>query len=456
MCVPCVRGLRVLMSCVLGLVCALMSLPAAESAKVEPGPLQVGIATADITPEGPVWMAGFGARKKPSEGVYGKLEAACVVFDNGVTRVAFVALDLCKILEPQLAALRAAAQTTGIGPQQLMINASHNHSGPTFSQRQNEGYCALFKARTDPLFQAAVSDLKPAVLDYTVGLCTMGANRRQLNADGRCIGMRPEPRKPIDSDLPILRIRSANGDVRAIVFGYACHPSTTTDYRVGPDFVGYAREWLAAAYPGAVPVFLQGCGGDIKTRCTTASGRFGYVLLDPVSITAELGHEVGRAVVVALTVPPTPVPAGRADALADAVRTPVQLGGMVEKVRVPDKQQPSSKSHEIHMGAWRLGDVYFFGSQCEVCSAIGRRIKRELAPLRVWTNGYTHWGGGYIPDAASYPEGGYEVNVSVVSPQTEGIVVGNAVRYIRKLQSGYTGVGPIAEPQVQASSTAAE
>jgi hypothetical protein len=57
----------------------------------------------------------------------------------------------------------------------------------------------------------------------------------------------------------------------------------------------------------------------------------------------------------------------------------------------------------------------------------------------VWTNGYTHWGGGYIPDAASYPEEGYEVRVSGVSPAAEDIVVGRAVRYVKALQAAKPG-----------------
>jgi len=145
-------------------------------------------------------------------------------------------------------------------------------------------------------------------------------------------------------------------------------------------------------------------------------------------------------------VPPGPVPASRPKTPQEAAATPVPLAGIVEKVKVPDKKEPNTKSHQIYMGAWRIGDVYIFGSQCEICSNIGLRIKRELSGLRVWTNGYSHWGGGYIPDAASYPEGGYEVKISTVSPATEDIVVGNAVRYTRALQAGKTGQGPIPEP----------
>jgi len=412
----------------------------------EPGPLKVGIATADITPEGPVWMAGFAARKKPSEGIYNRLTATCLVFDNGHTRVGFLAVDLCKIYESQLDDLRAAAQKARIPPQHLMVNASHTHCGPQLGHKHNAAYAALFKARTNPLFAAAVADLQPAVLHYTVGSCTMGINRRQLNAKGKCIGMRPEPRKPIDPDVPILRISSPDGKVRAVVFGYACHPTTMGGYEIGTDYPGFARDWVAAAWPGCVPVFLQGCGGDVKPRYTKPNGRFGYVLLKPQDTVAEIGHELGRAVVAVLAVPPQPVPAHLPAEPEAAAAAPIYLGGIVEKVRVPDKKRPKEKFHEIYVGAWRIGDVYVFGSQCELCSHVGLHIKRALPGYRLWTNGYTHWGGGYLPEAAAYPEGGYEVKCSTVSPATEGILIRNATRYIRALAAGNTGLGPIRVP----------
>lgn len=423
----------------------------AQLAEIDAGPLKVGIASADITPEGTVWMAGFAARKEPSKGVYKNLTATCVVFDNGVTRLAIVALDLCKIMEPQLEDLRVVAQEAGIPPQHVMINCSHTHYGPQIGRKENEDYDALFKARTGPLFEAAVADLKPAVLDYTVGSCTMAINRRQLSAEGKVTAMRPEPRKQIDPDVPILRVLSSEGEVRAVIFGYACHPTTVSalHYEIGTDYPGFARDWIAAAYPGCTPVFLQGCGGDIKPRYTQPSdsgyGRFGYVLLDQLRIVAELGHELGRAVVAALVVPPEPVPASRPAPHLQAITTAIHLGGIVEKVELPDKKDPEHKSHQIYIGAWRVGDVYIFGSQCEICSNIGMRIKRELAGTRVWTNGYTHWGGGYIPDAASYPEEGYEVNRAAVSPAAEDIVVAGAIRYFKTLQAGKSGHGPICQ-----------
>ena len=117
---------------------ALTVVPAhAEPSVIGAGPLRVGIAQADITPVDSVRMAGFGARKEPSRGVERKLTATCVVFDNGVMRLAFLALDLCKIMEKQLDTLRVSAEKAGIPPQHLMINCSHTHYGPEMRGKRN-------------------------------------------------------------------------------------------------------------------------------------------------------------------------------------------------------------------------------------------------------------------------------------------------------------------------------
>ena len=422
----------------------------AELSDVGPGALRVGLSSADITPEGPVYLAGFGGRREYSRGVHRSLTATCVVFDNGVTRTAFLALDLLQIRENHLLDLHEEAEKAGIPAQNLMVNCSHTHYGPDFRREGNDAYQELFPERTYPLLQAAVDDLRPAVLDYTVGSCTLGVNRRQMGPDGE-IGFRPEPRKPIDLDVPILRALEPDGTVRCVIFGHSCHPTTVGQdewYLVSTDYPGYARDWIAAAYPGCTPVFLQGCGADVKPRYTrpheSGYGRFNYVLLGALDTVAEVGHELGRAVMAALMVPPPPVPAEASPSLKERLDTPIELGGIVEKVETPQRD-PEKEPNRIYMGAWRVGDVYFFGSQCEVGTQVGMRIKRELEGTRMWANGYTHWGGGYLIDAASYPEGGYEINASAHGPATEDIVVSTAVRYVNALGSGKTGMGPVVE-----------
>lgn len=392
--------------------------------------LKAGVATVDITPAGPVWMAGYAARKAPSTGVFKNLTASCIVFDNGATRAGIMAIDVCHIGTQQLAGIRATAEKLGIPPRQMMVNSSHTHCGPVFSDK-NTDYLKLFAARTSNLVEAAVADLKEATLDYTVGQSLIGLNRRQTGKDGKVAGIAPEPRKRIDLDVPVMRVLGGSNEVRAVLFGYACHPVTMGGQEISPDYPGPAREWVAAAFTNSQPVFLQGFGGDVRPRIALAAGKFGYVLVDGKQMLTELGHQLGRDVVSAVCIPPPPLtaPADR----------PFPLAGLSEKLALPGKKDPK-QTREIELAVLRIGDVYIVFGQGEMCSEIGLRIKSELADWsqrtrsHVWTCAYSHWGGGYIPHAAAYAEGGYEVTSSGVGPGAEAIIVRRSEAMIRALQ----------------------
>ena len=57
--------------------------------------LRVGVSKQEITPERPAWLAGYGSRNKPSEGVHDPLFLTAIVFDDENTRIAMVSTDLC-------------------------------------------------------------------------------------------------------------------------------------------------------------------------------------------------------------------------------------------------------------------------------------------------------------------------------------------------------------------------
>jgi len=377
----------------------------------------------DITPAGSVYMAGFSGRKKPSEGVYKELVATCVVFDNGETRMGIMAIDVLKVGMEHVEAVREIAEKFGIPPEQMMLNSSHTHCGPHLWTKKNVegGYPQVFMEKICSLVEPAVADLQPATLDFTIGSSSMAVNRRQLNAEGKCIGMRPEPRGPIDMDVPILRVLTPEGQVRAVIFGYACHPTTMGGYLIGPDFPGYARDWIAAAYPDCLPVYLQGCAGDIKPRYTKPNGRFGYVLLEkPLETVKEIGHELGRAVVCATCVPCRPL-------------EPI-LRGVHEFALLPlKKPEPTRDAHETEVQVLRIGDLYIIGMNGEVCVDIGLRIKRELSDLTTWVNGYTNRRLAYIVTAKQMPEAGYEVKCSPFDERAEDVLVAKAIELTRQL-----------------------
>jgi hypothetical protein len=109
---------------------------------------------------------------------------------------------------------------------------------------------------------AALADLAPAEVFFDTGEATFGVNRRQFTPNGVIIGVNPDG--PTDPRVPVLRVQSPAGKVRAILFGYACHNTTLTEefYQLSGDYAGFAQAELEKEFPGAVALFLQLCGGD--------------------------------------------------------------------------------------------------------------------------------------------------------------------------------------------------
>lgn len=93
---------------------------------------KAGVAKVAITPAGPIWMAGYGARNKPSEGVRQDLYAkALALQDETGKNTVLVTLDLVGIkreLSDQIA--ERCRKQFGLPRDRLALNSSHTHSGP--------------------------------------------------------------------------------------------------------------------------------------------------------------------------------------------------------------------------------------------------------------------------------------------------------------------------------------
>lgn len=62
----------------------------------------------------------------------------------------------------------------------------------------------------------------------------------------------------------------SGGALRAILVGYACHATVLNIYQISGDWPGYAQEEIEKAHPGAIALFMQGCGADkIRRRWST-------------------------------------------------------------------------------------------------------------------------------------------------------------------------------------------
>jgi hypothetical protein len=96
------------------------------------GTWKAGLATVVTTPEYSMWMAGYAARNKPSEGKVHDLHAKALALEDAAgTRLVIVAVDLIGFPRDFRDAMERDVGTRyGLRPEALLLNASHTHSGP--------------------------------------------------------------------------------------------------------------------------------------------------------------------------------------------------------------------------------------------------------------------------------------------------------------------------------------
>ncbi len=267
---------------ILGASLILTGFPATPAAAAEPQSWQAGVASTIITPEEPLWMAGYAARQQPSQGTIHDLYVKALALRDPLgNRAVIVTAD---IIGYTLEFRRDVAETVsarfGLPPEALLLNASHTHCGPEVRpakgefvnmppeyQDKVEPYARWLRDRFVETVGAALENLAPAEATFSTARPIPFAVSRRLPTE-KGIVYRSTPSSyytggPRDDTVPVLRIAAPDGALRAVLFGYTCHPITLSiDYFCG-DYPGYAQRAIEESHPGAVALFVQGCAGQL-------------------------------------------------------------------------------------------------------------------------------------------------------------------------------------------------
>src|SRR6478672_4538355 len=93
---------------------------------------KAGMAKANITPSEPIWLAGYGSRTHPADGTFMELWIKVLALEDSTGKRAIVltsdTLGIPQSIYTNVCA--GAKQKFGLEPEQLMLSASHTHSGP--------------------------------------------------------------------------------------------------------------------------------------------------------------------------------------------------------------------------------------------------------------------------------------------------------------------------------------
>ncbi|MGC9329553.1 MAG: neutral/alkaline non-lysosomal ceramidase N-terminal domain-containing protein, partial [Candidatus Hinthialibacter sp.] len=185
---------------------------------------QAGVAKVCITPEENVWLSGYAARDKPSEGKLHDLYAkALAVKDGGGNCIVLVTTDLIGLSkEISGRVCSRVKEKTGLDRSAIMLTSSHTHSGPVLRSNLETMYdlpkeqwdqlTAYTKKLEDQLVDIiceAVENMGPASLYRGCGNAGFAVNRRQYTLNGVVIGVNPIG--PVDHDVPVLKVENEQG-----------------------------------------------------------------------------------------------------------------------------------------------------------------------------------------------------------------------------------------------------
>ena len=247
------------------------------------GPIRVGAATVRMPVPVGIGTAGFGqvggngpksrfAKGYPAtRGIYTHPTFRAVAIEGALgRRLVLLRCDLVGITQQARTALVARIQAKG-GPnldQELVISATHTHSGPgrliqneLWSALADEFFPAFFDRAIDAMADAvlaALADLEPATFGYAI------ASSDDLHGDRRCEN--PELK---DGRMPVLRFDRMDGTTKAIVIMYAVHGTVIgkDTHLLSRDFHGGMELKIAEQFDHPVTVvFFNSWSGDMSPK----------------------------------------------------------------------------------------------------------------------------------------------------------------------------------------------
>ncbi|PWJ60276.1 neutral/alkaline ceramidase-like enzyme [Dyadobacter jejuensis] len=231
-----------------------------------PGALQVGWAKVNITPEGPMSMAGYGNRHgKPYTVVHDSLFIRTMVIDNGGEQVAIVTGDLLIIPPTVSKALEVRMKGHKIPYERVYFGATHSHnslggwgtgiSGLFFSGAYDQAVVDRLADAVLESIDKASTQLVPSAIRYSEAIDTVDIRNRLVGEEG---GIDPEVRSII--------VARADGQ-QAILSSYAAHSTVIQSKNMV----------LSRDYPGVLVDSLERGHYDFAMYMAGAVGSMGPI-----------------------------------------------------------------------------------------------------------------------------------------------------------------------------------
>lgn len=407
--------------------------------KVQESTLLIGLAEVNYTPDVGLDLVGnYRGNDYASRGVHDSLYARAIVASNeNGEKVAILSIDICSMKSEPVEMIRSyIASQTDIRAENIMIHATHTHSGPKSDLKAPKSIDYLRKAAGAVIL--ANQRLEPTKL--SVGRTKedrVSFNRRLKCIDGTTHmcwekftpGFVTGPLGPIDPELITISLEQ-KGKNTGVIVNFACHATTLTgnNWLYSADYPGYIAESVRRVKGKAyIPMFMNGTCGNV----TQVDYRVGFP--DTYQECQRIGYILGVSAMEAIKnqepvsgdkimVSKEKVPLKRititdeqlqwAKAIMKKVEKegtpPLQADGIPDAQYAKDwiemyKNQNLIDSLEVMVV--RIGDIAFVGLPGEVFCEFGMDIKSKSPFKNTIVSGLTNDDRNYFPTKVSFAQG---------------------------------------------------
>jgi len=398
----------------------------------------LGTSTADITPQKPVPLSGFGFRTGNFDSVRGRLNLRCFIFRYPEYDIVVFSADILCWGRDTVANCKALLEKNYPDAKRscFLFLATHTHCAPSVTYYLAQGlggadreYVALVEQKILETVKDASLHIRPVRGTLYEGKTAIAINRR-LKTDRGWI-MAPNPAGPKNDDIRLMEFIAAQPDAEfsegqpvAVWACASCHPTASGENRVDREFFARGLDYYLED-TGATGAFIQGCCGDVRPALVK-DGEFFRGSLDLES--EELARRFADELHAAKKNGGTPLQFNTPPqfAIEDLFRS--SAAELPFNPDFPHKNRSALVSREDHLGEWarRFMDspvppsmtlnlrmfnlsreFAFIFLSGEIVSEYSLYCK-EISRGQVWAGAYADGMTTYIPTAAQLTEGGYE------------------------------------------------
>lgn len=434
---------------------------------------KAGAAAVKITPDKPVIMLGYPDRAGPFKSVAQDIWAkALAIEDPDGHRAVIVTGDLIgfQAANSTNPVCERLEKLTGLPRDRFIFNASHTHTGPVVSQHPQRTYnvghpamtdadaaetVAYTKALQDKLTNVvveALGKLEPATLSRGVGKVDFPVSRRMPTPNG--VIMAPNKDGLTDHDVPVLRVDGADGKTHAILFGAACHNVAVGagENVIHGDYAGSAQLALQAAHPGAIAMFMQGCGADANPNpwgSIAIADHHGKTLADEVDrVLAGTLQPISGKLATEFVKRPFPLQDLDRKGVEAYLSVPsFQSRQAKHMLEVLDGGGQLLKTYDAPIAVWQFGDALtLVALPGEPVAEYVPLLRKSIGEKNLWVAGFNNDCFGYLGTAKVIREGGHEAigitlwawgqdldrYVAFFAPEVQDVVVNTATELANK------------------------